>query len=175
MRMNPVWLLATAALAGCDSAPSTASVADAAPGGAIACGPAETPIYACDFGDAAVAVCADAGANTVAFSYGAPDAPLVLRRTPGEQGLMMDTAIGGGGGSQLSLAFTEGDLDYIAYSATQGSLHDNPGATHSGVAVYRGDEEIERRDCPDAAQALDQLAIPAEVPMQPDPDKSLWY
>lgn len=146
------------------------------PAVAVACAADEAPIYVCDFGAKQVAVCSTG--TTVTYRYGpAAKAELVLTRTVGQPGLVQDGIRGGGGGSQTSLTFSQGEYDYTVYSAAYGELTEIAGQTSSGVAVQKGHDEPVAQVCPQktGAQAISTLNIPAEVPSQTDETKSMWY
>lgn len=143
---------------------------------AVACAADEAPIYTCDFGAKQVAVCSSG--MTVTYRYGpAAKAELVLTRTVGQPGLVQDGIRGGGGGSQTSLTFSQGEYDYTVYSAAYGELTEVAGQTSSGLAVQKGHDEPVAQVCPQKteAQAISTLDIPAEVPSQTDETKSMWY
>ena len=155
------------------AAPASAAVPVAV---AVACTADETPIYTCDFGAKRVAVCSKG--DTFTYRYGpAARAELVLTRTVGQPGLVQDGITGGGGGSQTSLTFSEGDYDYTVYSAVYGELTEIAGQTSSGLAVQKGREEPVARVCPQKteAQAISTLTLPAALPSQTDESKSMWY
>lgn len=185
-------IIAVASVAGCKplatQKAASAPVPERAPVSAVAAGPTatpavavtctadETPIYACDFGAKQVAVCSSGA--TVTYRYGpAAKAELVLTRTVGQPGLVQDGIRGGGGGSQTSLTFSQGEYDYTVYSAAYGELTEVAGQTSSGVAVQKGHDEPVAQVCPQktGAQAISTLNIPAEVPSQTDETKSMWY
>ena len=182
-------IIAVTAVAGCKpagtekaaSAPEAAPVpapaaAAATPVVAVACAAGETPVYACDFGAKRVAVCSKG--KTFTYRYGpTAKAELVLTRTVGQPGLVQDGLRGGGGGSQTSLTFSQGDYDYTVYSAGYGELTDVAGSTSSGLAVQKGHEEPVVQECPQKTetQYISMLSIPAEVLEQTDQSKSVWY
>jgi hypothetical protein len=157
-------------------ASAVAAAPAATPAVAVACAADETPIYACDFGAKQVAVCSTG--TTVTYRYGpAAKAELVLARTVGQPGLVQDGIRGGGGGSQTSLTFSQGEYDYTVYSAAYGELTEVAGQTSSGLAVQKGHEEPVAQVCPQKteAQAISTLNIPPEVPSQTDETKSMWF
>ncbi|CAN5411664.1 hypothetical protein BH10PSE1_BH10PSE1_30370 [soil metagenome] len=184
-----LFLLAIAALAvaGCKptpvekahvAAPALASAPTPTPTPvvAVACAKDEKPFYICDFGAKRVAVCSKGA--TFIYRYGpSAKAELVLTRTAGQPGLLRDGIYGGGGGSQTSLTFVEGDYDYTVYSAVYGELTDIAGQTSSGLAVQKGHDEPVVRQCPlkTDAQSIGMVSIPEDVAVQTDESKSMWY
>ncbi|WP_447762371.1 hypothetical protein [Sphingopyxis panaciterrae] len=131
------------------------------------CKPPESPIFSCDLGKKRVSVCA--GNRLVTYRYGTigKAAPEMQISSNGKDGRVhSDFVVGGGGGQQASLRFSNGDTHYIVFSGYTGSLTDSPGKQWSGLDVLNGTTSVRNRQC--GAGKLLPLAsssIPAFVPV----------
>lgn len=123
---------------------------------APACRRRETRIYACDFGDRRVVVCA--AENRLSYRFGdARRTDLEIDSRPGHVRAHVGGAVGGGGGSQTAIRFTNNGYHYIVHSMVAGQLMDEPGKQSSGVTVVRGEgidaPVVRSLDCPQATEA----------------------
>lgn len=143
-----------------------------------ACRAGERPIYACDFGDRRLAVCATD--DRIAYRYGdAHKTDLEIVSREGAVRAYQGGVVGGGGGQQTHLRFTNNGWDYIVHSAAAGSLTETPGLRWSGVVVMRNGQVRQERACPQTgdAQVISSAALeqsPA-VTAETDPDFEAWY
>jgi len=104
---------------------------------APACRRHETRIYACDFGDRRVAVCA--AENRLSYRFGTDRrTDLEIDSRPGQVRAYAGGVVGGGNGYQNRIRFTNNGYQYIVHSMTAGDLTDAPGARSSGVTVIHG-------------------------------------
>jgi len=136
---------------------------------APACRRSERVIYACNFGDRRVAVCATD--NRLSYRFGdARRTDLEIDSRPGHVRAHTGGVVGGGGGRQEHIRFSNNGYQYIVHSMEAGSLTDIPGKRISGVTVVRGETGaspiVRSLNCPLAgpAQSMDQFnALPAET------------
>lgn len=149
---------------------------------APACRRNETRIYACDFGVRRVAICATE--NRLSYRFGdARRTDLEIDSRPGHVRAHTGGVVGGGGGRQAYIRFSNNGYQYIVHSLIAGSLTDIPDKRISGVTVVRGETGaspiVRTLDCPQAgpAQNIDNLhALPAET-FTPDEDETwaAWW
>lgn len=148
---------------------------------APACRRAERVIYACDFGDRRVAVCATD--NRLSYRFGnARRTDLEIDSRPGHVRAYTGGVVGGGG-RQEHIRFSNNGYQYIVHSMIAGSLTDVPNKRISGVTVVRGETGaspiVRSLDCPHAgpAQAMDQFdVLPAETfAAETDPTWEAWW
>jgi hypothetical protein len=143
------------------------AAASAGPSSNSFCKAPESPIFSCDLGKKRVSVCA--GDRLVTYRYGTvgQTVPEMQISSNGKDGRVhSDSIVGGGGGQQTSLRFSNGDTHYIVFSGYAGSLTERPGKTWSGLDVLNGTTSVRNRQC--SAGKLSQLSsssIPAFVPM----------
>lgn len=103
------------------------------------CRRGERVIYACDFGPRRVAVCAND--NRLSYRFGdARRTDLEIDSRPGHVRAHVGGVVGGGGGHQNHIRFSNNGYQYIVHSMVAGSLTDAPGTRSSGVSVVRGDD-----------------------------------
>lgn len=123
------------------------AAASAATSGGTWCQPAELPLFSCDFGKKRASVCASD--RLITYRYGtAGKAPEMQISSNGNDGRVhSDVIIGGGGGQQTSLRFSNGSTHYIIYSGYAGSLTDRPGKQWSGLDILEGASSIRNRQC----------------------------
>jgi len=141
------------------------AAATAATSGTTFCKPAETPVFSCDLGRKRVSVCASN--RLLTYRYGMPGkAPEMQISSDGKDGRVhSDVVVGGGGGQQTSLRFSNGNTHYVIFSGYAGSLTDSPGKQWSGLDVLKGTASTSNRQC--GARKLIPLAsaaIPSFVP-----------
>jgi hypothetical protein len=120
---------------------------------APACRRGERVIYACDFGTRRVAVCAVD--NRLSYRFGdARRTDLEIDSRPGHVRAYVGGVVGGGGGYQNHIRFTNNGYQYIVQSTEAGPLTDAPGTRSSGVVVMHGEGDrapvVRRLDCPRA-------------------------
>lgn len=120
------------------------------------CRRGERVIYACDFGDRQVAVCA--AEDRVSYRFGdARRTDLEIDSRPGHVRAHVGGVTGGGGGSQTHIRFSNNGYHYIVHSMEQGQLMAEPGRRSSGVTVIRGEgpeaPTLRALDCPLAGEA----------------------
>jgi hypothetical protein len=104
---------------------------------APACRRAERVIYACDFGDRRVAVCA--AEDRLSYRFGTDRrTDLEIDSRPGRLRAFVGGVVGGGNGHQNRIRFSNNDYNYIVHSMVAGDATDAPGARSSGVTVVHG-------------------------------------
>lgn len=148
---------------------------------APACRRGETRIYACDFGDRRVAVCA--AENRLSYRFGdARRTDLEIDSRPGHVRAYTGGVIGGGGGHQDHIRFSNNGYQYIVHSMEAGRLTDVPGRRFSGVTVLKGEGAgapvVRSLDCPrnDEAQILPGEDRLPEGTFAPDTEAyEAWY
>lgn len=141
------------------------AAATAATGGASFCKPAETPVCSCELGAKRVSVCA--ADRLLTYRYGTPGkVPEMQISSNGKDGRVhSDVVVGGGGGQQTSLRFSNGNTHYIIFSGYAGSLTDSPGKQWSGLDVLKGTSSTSNRSCGGRNLVpLASSAIPSFVP-----------
>lgn len=146
------------------------------------CKTGETAIYSCRFGKSVGSVCASSGAVHYRFGpAGKPSLDIVSDRD--WSNVHLGGVIGGGGGSEQHLRFTNGDHDYVVFWGVQGSLHDNPGKKWSGIHVAQGGKQLAQLACrsdaypPSGWSELLERSLPkhvSEVPVDTDPNFDMW-
>jgi hypothetical protein len=105
---------------------------------APACRRSERVIYACNFGDRRVAVCATD--NRLSYRFGdARRTDLEIDSRPGHVRAHTGGVVGGGGGRQEHIRFSNNGYQYIVHSMVAGNLTDVPGKRISGVTVVHGE------------------------------------
>ena len=105
---------------------------------APACRRSERVIYACNFGDRKVAVCATD--NRLSYRFGdARRTDLEIDSRPNHVRAHTGGVIGGGGGRQEHIRFSNNGYQYIVHSMVAGNLTDVPGKRISGVTVVHGE------------------------------------
>ncbi|RZJ42628.1 MAG: hypothetical protein EON86_07175 [Brevundimonas sp.] len=98
----------------------------------------ERVIYACDFGSRRVAVCATD--KRLSYRFGdARRTDLEIDSRPGHIRAFAGGVVGGGGGHQNHLRFSNNGYQYIVHSMEAGSLTESPGLRASGVVVLHGE------------------------------------
>lgn len=141
------------------------ALATASTGGSTFCKPSETPVFSCELGRKQVSVCARD--RLLTYRYGMPGkAPEMQISSDGKDGRVhSDAVVGGGGGQQTSLRFTNGNTHYIIFSGYAGSLTDRPGKQWSGLDVLDGTASTSNRQCSGKKLIpLTSSAIPSFVP-----------
>jgi hypothetical protein len=143
----------------------------AAPAGtsdASFCKPPESPIFSCDLGKKRVSVCASDRLVTYRYGTVGKAVPEMQISSNGADGRVhSDFVVGGGGGQQTSLRFSNGDTHYIVFSGYAGSLTERPGKKWSGLDVLNGSTSMNNRQCgPGKLLPLDSSAIPTFVPAE---------
>lgn len=147
-----------------------AMAADRAP----RCAAGERLVYACPFGKSAVSVCATDRA--VSYRHATNGKTDLTIASSGKDGRAHQTTIvGGGGGHQTALRFSNAGHDYIVYSAIYGALTEVAGQRASGLVVLQGDRQVSNRACPVNGKAQRIDAVPAFVPDETDPEFEAWY
>jgi hypothetical protein len=160
MTRRPILALAALGLA----------VAAFGPAQAADCRKGERVIFACALKGKVVSVCAKPGQAT--YRFGRPGSP-EMEIASGDGHAFQSGVIGGGGGGQTSLRFTNKGFSYIVSSGEQGSLHDSPGKRWSVLTILEGDRIIASRTC--------KLTSPwsriQESGLPDDPDERFvaWY
>lgn len=140
------------------------------------CAPGERPVYACPFGKSAVSVCATD--HTVTYRHAANGKMDLTIASTGKDGRAhLSTIVGGGGGRQTSLRFSNAGHEYIVYSAGYGALTEVAGQTASGLVVMQGgDRQVSSRQCPVKGKAQhfgeDDAAFVAD---EDKPDFEAWF
>lgn len=105
---------------------------------APACRRSERVIYACNFGDRKVAVCATD--SRLSYRFGdARRTDLEIDSRPGHVRAHTGGVVGGGGGRQEHIRFSNNGYQYIVHSMVAGNLTDVPGKRISGVTVVHGE------------------------------------
>lgn len=132
------------------------------------CKSAEAPIFSCDIGKKRVSVCA--GDRQLTYRYGTAGkaVPEMQISSNGKDGRVhSDSVVGGGGGQQTSLRFSNGNTHYIVFSGYAGSLTDSPGRQWSGLDVLNGTTSVRNRQCGGSGKIvpLASSSIPAFVPV----------
>jgi hypothetical protein len=157
------------------------SQAAAAQGAAGLCQAGEQPLYTCTFGPGrggareTVSVCASG--ERVAYRFGSGGRTQLEIASDGRDGRVHKSFIvGGGGGEQTSLRFSNSGYDYIVFAASYGEYTTRPGARSSGLIVERGERVLRRSLCPvnGAGQELASSGIPSGVP-EDDESRVGWY
>ncbi|RZJ45833.1 MAG: hypothetical protein EON87_06500 [Brevundimonas sp.] len=149
---------------------------------APACRRNERVIYACNFGARRVAVCATD--NRLSYRFGdARRTDLEIDSRSGHVRAHTGGVVGGGGGSQEHIRFSNNGYQYIVHSMVAGALTDAPGQRISGVTVVRGETGaspiVRTLNCPSVgpAQSMDQFnALPAGT-FTPETDETwiAWW
>lgn len=149
---------------------------------APACRRSERVIYACNFGDRKVAVCATD--NRLSYRFGdARRTDLEIDSRPGHVRAHTGGVVGGGGGRQEHIRFSNNGYQYIVHSMVAGNLTDVPGKRISGVTVVHGETGaspiVRTLDCPQtgAHQSMDGFnALPAGT-FTPETDETwqAWW
>lgn len=189
-------IVALLALVGCEAgAPASPSTARAEMETAVAalereagatelprCHGGETRVYACDFGDRVLTVCA--APARLSYRFGddhKTDLEIVSR--PGRVRAWLGSVIGGGGGGQTHIRFTNNGYQYIVYTMEAGSLHDEPGKQSSGLTLLHGEgvnaPVVREMQCPQAGEAQTfgdprQLAG-AALPDEGEGEYDAWF
>jgi len=143
------------------------ATAAAGPSGNSFCKPPEAPIFSCDLGKKRVSACASD--RTLTYRYGTIGnaVPEMQVSSDGKDGRVhSDTVVGGGGGQQTSLRFSNGNTHYVVFSGYAGSLTDSPGKQWSGLDVLDGSTSVRNRQCGSTGQLVPLASsnIPAFVP-----------
>lgn len=147
-----------------------------------ACRRGETRIYACDFGDRRVAVCA--AGSRLSYRFGDDHrTDLEIDSRPRRVRAHTGAVVGGGGGRQDYIRFSNNGYQYIVHSMVAGSLTEVPGKRFSGVTVVRGDNRdapvVRTLQCPQAgpAQIIDPTRALPEGTFIPDEGDawSAWW
>ena len=143
-----------------DRAIENAGDADEAP----ACRRGERRIYACSFGDRQVAVCATD--RRLSYRFGTSRrTDLEIDSRPGHVRAYVGGVVGGGGGSQSHIRFTNNGYQYVVHSMEQGRMMDHPGRRSSGVTVMHGETEaapvVRSLDCPRTGDV--QMLPPGDI------------
>ena len=141
--------------------------ASAGAGGDTYCRPPESPIFSCNFGKKRVSVCA--GDRLLTYRYGTVGkaVPEMQISSNGKDGRVhSDYVVGGGGGQQTSLRFSNGNTHYIVFSGYAGSLTDSPGKQWSGLDVLNGSTSVRNTQCGGTGKLVPLVSssIPAFVP-----------
>ncbi|MES2987468.1 MAG: hypothetical protein V4808_06160 [Pseudomonadota bacterium] len=146
------------------------------------CKNGETALYSCRFGKSVGSVCASSGA--VHYRFGPAGKPnLDIASNSDWSNVHLGGVIGGGGGSEQHLRFTNGDHDYVVFWGVQGSLHDNPGKKWSGIHVAQGAKQVSQLACKSNTypssewRELLEASLPenvSEVPEDKDPRFDMW-
>lgn len=144
------------------------------------CRRGERVIYACDFGPRRVAVCAND--NRLSYRFGdARRTDLEIDSRRGHVRAYVGGVVGGGGGHQDHIRFSNNGYQYIVHSMVTGSLTDAPGTRSSGVTVLKGEGAeapvVRTLDCPrdGEAQIIAQSGLP-EGTFTPDGEAyEAWY
>ena len=101
------------------------------------CAAGERIVYSCPFARGTGSVCM--GANSLHYRFGHPghvDIDIANARDWGN--VHTGGAVGGGGGSEDHIRFTNGQTHYVVFAGEMGSLTDHPGRRYSGIAIVRG-------------------------------------
>lgn len=141
--------------------------ASAGTSGNTYCKPPESPIFSCDLGKKRVSVCASDGLLTYRYGTMGKAAPEMQISSNGKDGRVhSDSVVGGGGGQQTSLRFSNGNTHYIVFSGYAGGLTDSPGKRWSGLDVLNGSTSVRNRQCAGTGKLvpLASSSIPAFVP-----------
>lgn len=134
------------------------------------CRKGEQLIFSCTLKGKVASVCATPGQAT--YRYGRPGSP-EMEIASGEGRAFQSVVIGGGGGSQTSLRFSNKGFNYIVSSGEQGSLHDSPGKTWSVLTILQGDRIIASRTCK-LTSPWDRIRD-SGLPDDPDERFVAWY
>ena len=140
------------------------------PAQAADCRKGERVIFSCTLEGKLASVCATPGQAT--YRYGRPGAP-EMEIASGDGHAFQSLVIGGGGGSQTSLRFTNKGFNYIVSSGEQGSLHDSPGKRWSVLTILEGDKTIASRTCK-LTSPWDRIQA-SGLPDDPDERFVGWY
>lgn len=116
------------------------------------CAAGERPVYACPFGKSAVSVCATDRTVTYRHATGGKT-DLTIVSTGKDGRASQTTIVGGGGGHQTALRFSNAGHDFIVYSAIYGALTEVAGTHASGLVVMQGGRELSNRACPVTSKA----------------------
>jgi hypothetical protein len=161
-----------------DKAIETAATGSEAP----VCRRGERVIYACDFGDRQVAVCA--AEDRLSYRFGdARRTDLEIDSRPGHVRAHVGGVTGGGGGRQDYIRFSNNGYQYIVHSMIAGSLTDIPDKRISGVTVVHGETGhsliVRTLDCPQAGpvQHIENLHRLPEGTATPDEGETwaMWW
>lgn len=131
------------------------------------CKPPESPIFSCDLGKKRVSVCASDRLLTYRYGTVGKAPPEMQISSNGKDGRVhSDSVVGGGGGQQTSLRFSNGNTHYIVFSGYAGGLTDRPGKQWSGLDVLNGSTSVRNRQCGGTGKLvpLASSSIPAFVP-----------
>ncbi|WP_421933296.1 hypothetical protein [Phenylobacterium sp.] len=140
------------------------------PAQAADCRKGEQLIFSCAFKGKVASVCATPGQAT--YRYGRPGSPEIEIASGGGHAFQ-SVVIGGGGGSQTSLRFTNKGFNYIVSSGEQGSLHDAPGKTWSVLTILQDDKVVASRTCK-LTSPWDRIQE-SGLPDDPDERFVAWY
>ncbi|MFC7377864.1 hypothetical protein [Brevundimonas sp. GCM10030266] len=146
------------------------------------CRRAERVIYACDFGERRVAVCA--AEDRLSYRFGTDRrTDLEIDSRPGRLSAHSGGVVGGGGGRQEHIRFSNNGYQYIVHSMVAGNLTDVPGKRISGVTVVHGETGasplVRTLNCPQAGvhQSTDAFnTLPART-FTPETDETwqAWW
>lgn len=108
------------------------------------CRSGEAVAFSCRFRRTVGSVCA--GGGQVHYRYGPIGSPSIdIGNTSDWSNIHLGHVVGGGGGHESHIRFTNGETHYIVFEVGQGQLHDRPGHYSYGIAVVageRGEREI---------------------------------
>lgn len=168
--------LMVAAVGLCAVGDRGASAANAGPRAVAShCKAGEAVVYSCTIKGKIASVCATDA--SVSYRYGKPGAPELNIVSNGHDGKAhQGGVVGGGGGSQPYVRFSNGAYQYIVFSGEAGSLTDKPGRQWSGVAVLKDKKPVSNLACPNVGGAAALMSSKVEfVDEETDSDYEAWW